>query len=52
MPYIDPGTLMPVASALAVVGGVALMFWRRIVSVFRGATNFVRTQVSRLFSRR
>ena len=33
--YIGPDTLMPVASALAAVGGVLLMFWRRVVGAIR-----------------
>lgn len=33
--YIGPDVLMPVASALAAVTGVILMFWRRIVGTMR-----------------
>jgi hypothetical protein len=33
--YIGPETLMPVASALAAVAGVVLMFWRRVVGAVR-----------------
>ena len=33
--YIGPDTLMPVASALAAVGGVILMFWRKLVGALR-----------------
>lgn len=45
--YIGPETLMPVASALAAIAGILLMFWRR-------TTSFVRSQfqrVMRLFAR-
>ena len=45
--YIGPETLMPVASALAAIAGVLLMFWRRV-------TAFVRAQfgrVMRMFAR-
>lgn len=33
--YIGPDVLMPVASAIAAVTGVVLMFWRRIVGSVR-----------------
>ena len=33
--YIGPDTLMPVASAFAAVGGVLLMFWRKIVGAMK-----------------
>lgn len=33
--YLGPETLMPIASALAAVGGVLLLFWRRFVGVIR-----------------
>lgn len=33
--YLGPETLMPVASALAAVGGVLLLFWRRVVGAVR-----------------
>jgi hypothetical protein len=52
MPYLDPGTLMPVASAVAVVTGFLMMFWRRVVGAARGAAQFVRKGLSRLFSSR
>jgi hypothetical protein len=45
--YIGPETLMPLASALAAIAGVILMFWRRV-------TMFVRAQfrrVVRIFAR-
>ena len=35
--YIGPDQLMPIASALAAVGGVVLMFWRRLVGAVRMA---------------
>jgi hypothetical protein len=44
--YIGPEVLMPVASALAAVAGVALMFWRRTVAVFKTAGRFVLRLVS------
>ena len=33
--YIGPDTLMPVASALAAVGGVLLMFWRKVIGAVK-----------------
>ena len=33
--YMDPGSLMPVGSAIAAVVGVLLMFWHRIVRAVR-----------------
>ena len=45
--YIGPDTLMPVASALAAVAGVLLMFWRRTL----GAVRFGLQRVGRMFKR-
>ncbi len=33
--YVGPEVLMPVASALAAIAGVLLMFWRRVVEFVR-----------------
>ena len=33
--YIGPDVFLPLASALAAITGVALMFWRRLVGWFR-----------------
>ncbi len=41
MLYLGPETLVPVASALAAIGGFLLMTWRRVVGVFRGAVRLV-----------
>ena len=35
--YLGPEVIAPVASALAAIGGVLLMFWRRIRALFRSA---------------
>jgi hypothetical protein len=35
--YMDPGSLMPVGSAIAAVIGVLLMFWHRILRLVRRA---------------
>jgi hypothetical protein len=45
--YIGPETIMPLASALAAIGGVLMMFWRRIA----GFTRMAYQRVSRTFSR-
>ena len=50
--YIGPDTVMPVASALAAVVGVAVMFWHRTVAAARGAGQFMARQFSRLFRSR
>lgn len=43
--YVGPDMLMPLASALAAVTGVVLMFWRRLISVLR----FGLTRITRIF---
>ena len=35
--YIGPDAAMPIASALAAVVGVAVMFWHKTVALFKGA---------------
>jgi len=45
--YIGPETIMPLASALAAVGGVIMMFWRKIA----GFTRSIVQRVTRVFSR-
>lgn len=35
--YLGPDAAMPIASALAAVVGVAVMFWHRTVAVVKGA---------------
>jgi hypothetical protein len=39
--YLGPETLMPVASALAALGGVLLLFWRRVVGAVRALVHKV-----------
>lgn len=46
--YVGPETVLPIASALAAIGGVLMMFWQKTVGAFRSATQFV----ARLFGRR
>ncbi len=33
--YVGPETFLPVASILATIAGVVLMFWRAVVRLFR-----------------
>jgi len=33
--YIGPETMLPLASAIAAIGGVLLMFWHRVVGLLR-----------------
>lgn len=33
--YVGPETLMPLASALAAIAGILLLFWRRLLAFFR-----------------
>ena len=35
MLYIGPETILPLASALAAIGGVLLMFWQRFAGLVR-----------------
>lgn len=48
MLYVGPEIIMPLASLVAAIGGVLLMFWRRVVqgttAVFRFATRVFRRQ--------
>jgi hypothetical protein len=44
--YVGPETYMPVASALAALGGFLLLFWRRVVGAIRAIAQRV-TQILR-----
>jgi len=46
--YIGPDAAMPIASALAAVAGVAVMFWHKTVAITKGAAR----AVARLFGRK
>jgi undecaprenyl pyrophosphate phosphatase UppP len=35
MAYIGPETMLPLASALAAIAGVLLIFWQRLVGLLR-----------------
>jgi hypothetical protein len=45
--YLGPDTLMPLASALAAIAGVLLMFWRRLMTFVRALF----TRLARTFAR-
>lgn len=48
--YIDPGTLMPLASAVAAFFGALLIFGRRVTLTVRSGFGALRRKVSGLFS--
>jgi hypothetical protein len=41
MLYIGPETMLPLASALAAIGGMLLMFWHRLVGLLRWFWKFI-----------
>lgn len=47
--YVGPETLMPLASILAAITGVIMLFWRRTVGLAKGAAGLVSRTFSRLF---
>lgn len=49
--YIGPETMMPLASVLAAISGVILMFWRRVSGFARSTFEAITRTVSRLFAR-
>jgi len=49
--YIGPETLMPLASAMAAIAGVLLLFWRKTVEFVKGGVHMVSRAFGRLFSR-
>jgi hypothetical protein len=50
--YLGPETIMPIASALAAIAGVLLMFWRRLVGFARVTKQSISRAFSRLFAAR
>lgn len=46
--YLGPDAAMPIASALAAVAGVAILFWQKTVTVVKGAGR----AVARLFGKK
>jgi hypothetical protein len=49
--YVGPEVLMPLASVLAAITGVLLLFWKKTVAVVRSGYSFVHRTVSSLFRR-
>jgi len=49
--YVGPETLMPLASALAAVAGVLLLFWRKTVGVCRASYGLIKRAASNCFPR-
>lgn len=41
MLYLGPEVIAPVLSVLAAIGGVIMMFWRRVVAMARAVTRLV-----------
>jgi hypothetical protein len=50
--YLGPDTALPLASALAAVVGVMVMFWHRTKAFFKAIFRFVGNQFARLSGRR
>ncbi|NOT07679.1 MAG: hypothetical protein HOP28_05655 [Gemmatimonadales bacterium] len=50
--YLGPETAMPLASAIAAVVGVAVMFWNRTVAAAKAVGRFVSGGLARLTRRR
>jgi hypothetical protein len=46
--YLGPDTAMPLASAIAAVVGVAVMFWHKTVAMVKGAGR----AIARLFGKK
>lgn len=49
--YVGPETLMPLASILAAITGVLMLFWSKTVQAFRATGAFLTRTFSRIFSR-
>lgn len=45
--YVGPETIMPLASALAAVTGVLLIFWRKVVLLVKSVVQLVTKRSSR-----
>jgi len=46
--YVGPEVLMPLASALAAIGGFLLLFWRKTTAVARACYQAVARQMARI----
>ena len=40
--YLGPDAALPLASAIAAIVGVAVMFWHKTVALFKGAVRWVK----------
>lgn len=49
--YVGPETMMPVASVLAAITGLAMLFWRRTVGILRAGARMLSRGMSRLLGR-
>lgn len=49
--YIGPETSMPIASALAAIAGILLIFWRRTVALLRAGFQAISRRITGLLSR-
>lgn len=47
--YVGPEVLMPLASVLAAIAGVVMLFWSKTVSAVRAGYRFVSRTLVRLF---
>ena len=47
MLYLGPDTVMPLASAVAAVVGVAVMFWHKTVGAFKSVFRWVGRLIGR-----
>jgi hypothetical protein len=50
--YLGPDTAMPLATAVAAVVGVAVVFWQRTKAIARGVGRSIGNLFSRLTGRR
>ncbi|HEV8197152.1 MAG TPA: hypothetical protein VGP87_10965 [Gemmatimonadales bacterium] len=50
--YLGPDTALPLASAIAAVAGVAVMFWHRTVALCKSLGRSVASLFARLAGRR
>jgi len=49
--YIGPEAFMPIASVVAAIVGVLLLFWRRTVALVRAGFQTISRRLTGLFSR-
>jgi len=49
--YVGPETLMPLASALAAIVGVVMLFWRKTVGATRSGRDMASRAITRMRNR-